>query len=324
MPEESYDLRELSSELTAAFPDIQALYLFGSRRYRTGSPRSDVDVLVELVPDAHIRPQELRAFCTAHCRALDLFVASGGRAVSCANESKVQAASFPILVAQLEAVCFWTRANGLLSAADIDWKFSVPFAIDFAPTLLITDEPVSSKWLRSLQAHLREVEAAGLPIKPYIGSTATDVADFLVGALRRLVAATGDLAPKGKGWRVRINTEYDFQNLFFLAFKPWLPGLGREELTIAYDGQNKSADFNLFANQVIVEMKHVHDPNTKASVVKTLSGLANFYDKHPNVRVLVFAVLVAKNVEIDAAKWESDFSYTERQPQVWTRIFREP
>lgn len=48
MAEESYNLRNLADHLAAAFPQVEALYLFGSRRYHTGSPRSDVDVLVEL------------------------------------------------------------------------------------------------------------------------------------------------------------------------------------------------------------------------------------------------------------------------------------
>jgi DpnII restriction endonuclease/nucleotidyltransferase-like protein len=323
MAEESYDLRELSGKLAAAFPNIQALYLFGSRRYRTGSPRSDVDILVEVREGAHIRPQEMRAFCAESCPALDLFFADGGRAVSCANESRVQAQSFGTLVARLEAVCFWTRDKGPLFEADINWKFRIPLGIEFIPTAMLTGEPVSGRWRPSLRAHLQEVEAAGLPIKPYIGSTPMDIADFLIAALRRLVIASRDLASKGKGWSVRIDTVYDFQNLFFLAFKPWLPGLGREDVTIRYDGQDKSADFNICGNQIILEMKYVRDANSKAAVAKTLSGLSNFYEMHPNVRVIVFAIFAAKNVELDDAKWESDFSYTEHQPQVWTRIFRE-
>jgi predicted nucleotidyltransferase len=54
---ETYDLRELTGGLTKAFPEIEALYLFGSRRYRTGSLRSDVDILVELREASHIRPR---------------------------------------------------------------------------------------------------------------------------------------------------------------------------------------------------------------------------------------------------------------------------
>jgi hypothetical protein len=101
-----YDLRELTQALTEAFPQIETLYLFGSRRYRTGSPRSDIDILVRLDKDSHIRPQELRAFSSDHCRALDLFVAEGGKAVSCANESHVRADSFPELVSRLKRSVF--------------------------------------------------------------------------------------------------------------------------------------------------------------------------------------------------------------------------
>jgi len=189
---------------------------------------------------------------------------------------------------------------------------------------MITNEPVPSTWPRSFRAYAREVEAAGLPVQPYIGSTVNEVAEFLVKTLHNVIVANGGLSPKGKGWKVRIQTEYDFQNLFFLAFKPWLPGLGREELTIRYDGQEKTADFNLFSNRIIFEMKYIRDAGTKAAVGKTLRGLSSFYEKHPNVQILVFAVLVAKGVKLDEAKWESDFSFPQRQPQVWTRMFREP
>src|SRR5258708_27848450 len=104
---ELYDLAELTKRLTASFSQIEALYLFGSRRYRTGSPRSDVDILIELAEGAHVRPQQLRTFAEAEGPALDLFVADGGKAISCANESRVQAGSFPDLVAQLDALKFW-------------------------------------------------------------------------------------------------------------------------------------------------------------------------------------------------------------------------
>jgi hypothetical protein len=56
----------------------------------------------------------LRAFSAEHCRALDFFVADGGKAVSCANESYLRAASFGELVERLEAICFWHRSNVVL------------------------------------------------------------------------------------------------------------------------------------------------------------------------------------------------------------------
>jgi hypothetical protein len=320
---ESYDLRELTEKLSETFPQIAALYLFGSRRYRTGSPRSDVDILVELTNGAHVRPQELRAFSAEYCRALDLFVAEGGKAVSCANESHVRAASFPELVTRLEAVCFWNRSKGLLSA-DIDWEFELPIGIDFIPTAMLTVEPIAGGWLPSFRAHAKAVEAAGFPVRPYLGASLVEIARFVVRTFGNAVAAIDKVNSRQASWKITLKTEYDFQDVFYLVFKPWLPGLPREEITVRYDEQEKRADFNLFGNQLIVEMKHVRDASTKAAVSKTLLGLGSFYEKHSNVGLLLFAILADKGVDLDAAKWESDFSFTERTPQVWTRVFRAP
>lgn len=323
MTHASYDLRHLTEQLTTAFPQIAALYLFGSRRYRTGSLRSDVDILVELADAAHVRPNDLRNFVGDHCPALDLFIVDGGKATSCANESFVRADSLASLVSRLEAICFWTRLDGA-RAVDIDWQFKVPSAVAFVPTAMITEEPIPGHWPRSFRAFAKDIESAGLPVQPYIGSTVVELADFLIRTVQNLISTSDDLNPRGKGWKVLIKTEYDFQNLFFISIKPWLPSLGREELTIAYDGQTKTADFNLFSNKIIFEMKHITDTGTKAAVAKTLKGLGSFYRSHPNVEIIVFAVFVAKDVDLDEAKWESDFSFTQRAPQVLTRIFREP
>jgi hypothetical protein len=115
--------------------------------------------------------------------------------------------------------------------------------------------------------------------------------------LRQALEAADNLNAKGKGWAVALRNEYDWQNLLFLVFKPWLPGLGREEATVTYDGQEKRADFNLFGSQLIVEMKHIKDGNTKGAVGKTLIGLRSFYEQHPNVRVILFAILVDRDVD---------------------------
>jgi hypothetical protein len=57
--------------------------------------------------------------------------------------------------------------------------------------------------------------------------------------------------------------------------------------------------------------------------VKVLLGaLRDFYSLHPNVRLIIFAILVEKDVDLDESKWEADFSFTDNQPEVWTRIFR--
>lgn len=322
MHQSTYKIEDLAIWLGAGFGQIEALYLFGSRRYRTGSPRSDIDVLVELKPESHVRPADLRAFSSNACPALDLFLAEGGKAVSCENESSVRAATFGELVTKLEAICFWRRSEGVIESADIDWTVTVPVDIEFVPTALVTGTPISGRWPRSFRSFAQQIESLGLPTQPYIAASATEIASFLIAELGRAMEARSKLGPRGTGLKIDLKNEYDFQNLFYLTVKPWLPGLGREDVTIRYDGQEKKADFNLFSSQLIWELKHVKDANTKASVVKTLAGLSKFYSTHPNVRVAIFAILVEKDVGLDDAKWEADFSFRENQPEVWTRIFR--
>ncbi|MDA2911387.1 hypothetical protein MYX04_10700 [Nitrospiraceae bacterium AH_259_D15_M11_P09] len=314
-------MHDIAKQLGDEFPAIRALYLFGSRRFRSGSSRSDVDVLV--VTDSHVKPADLRAFTNLNCPPLDLFLVTGAKAVSCANESHVEASSFDELVDHLSALLFWTRDGGS-EAVDIEWIFSVPVGIDFPPTAMILPEVVPPIWAAPVQAYFKHVADNGLPTRPFIAGDARRISDFLAEVIRALVTASMKLNPKGKGWKVQYLTEYDFQNIFYLCVKPWLAGLAREEITIRYDGQNKLADFNLFGNQIILEMKHVRDNNTKAAVAKTLAGLTQFYKDHPNVAVLLFAVLVDASVDLDEAKWQNDFTYDTRGTDVRTVVIRVP
>lgn len=136
-----YDLGQLAETLTATYP-IERLYLFGSRRHRTRSARSDVDVLVEA--SEHIRPSELRGFATAHCRALDLFILDDRKATSCQNGSYVEAPTKADLLAKLDAVEFWCRSQGRL-AADIDWTFELLPNVAYRPTEIVGANQIASE-----------------------------------------------------------------------------------------------------------------------------------------------------------------------------------
>lgn len=149
----TYDLGQLADHLGHEFPAIQELYLFGSRRFRTRSARSDVDVLV--VSSAYIQPLELRDFAYLHCTALDLFLVRDGRATSCQNESYVEAADFISLIRELRAERFWTRSQGRLQA-DIDWTFSIDESVGF-PFTCLPNSPIPNK------------SAADMTVKELIG-----------------------------------------------------------------------------------------------------------------------------------------------------------
>ena len=314
----SYDLHNLVTQLRDSFPSVVGLLLFGSRRHRTRSLRSDLDILVQTTN--HIRPVELRAFTENNCPVLDLFLVDGAKAVSVMNESFVQGTDFSDLTNRLQAIPFWSRAQGFLDA-DIDWVFSVAEGVDHRTTVMTSGVPESFDWGRAAKKHFQAVESAGLPICPYLGYTPSGVCAWLEKLIAQLPALRLPNS-KGNGIQVAIHNEYDFQNLFYLVTKPWLSSLAREEVTVKYDGQDKKADFSLFGSQVVIEMKHIKDGNTKAAVLKSLAGLADFYTMHPNIRVLIFAVLVDPSVQLDDRRIEGDFTYLEHQPEVHTLVLR--
>ena len=131
--EQKLDFTQIVENLLDEFPEIEELYLFGSRRFGTKSVRSDIDILV--VHSNHIRPNELRNFVNQNCKALDLFLVKGAKAVSTQNESYVEANNFNDLIKVLSAVRFWSKKEGRLNVP-IDWKFKIRTDINFVATSL--------------------------------------------------------------------------------------------------------------------------------------------------------------------------------------------
>jgi hypothetical protein len=174
------------------------------------------------------------------------------------------------LTAKLEAVQFWNRTQGIIEDADVDLAFEVPIAVEFTYTMLLTEEPVRKKWFPAANRYFEAVESAGLPVSPFFEGTAAEVADFLERLLRRSSAIRKHLVKRSKRISIQLLDEYDLQNLFVICAKPWIPNLAREEVTVHYDDQDKSADFSYLDSQIVIEMKHFSDANTKASVGKTL------------------------------------------------------
>lgn len=131
--EEFIDLGYIADSVSNRFPNIKGLYLFGSRAFGTGSPRSDIDILVEF--DGHIRPADLRDFTSVECKALDLFLVKGGKAISSQNESYVESDDISSLLSILNAKKFWDKESGRLRI-DIPWKQRVRTDVPFVPSAL--------------------------------------------------------------------------------------------------------------------------------------------------------------------------------------------
>ena len=177
----------------------------------------------------------------------------------------------------------------------------------------------------ALQKYFKAARQNGLTVKPYLGVSTEEASEFLISVIRSLTEVNKTVTNHGQaktGWTKNLQSEYDFQNLFWITVKPWLPNLSREQTAIIYDGNKKQSDFSLFNDQLVLELKHIKDDGDKRETVKTLEGLKTFYTLHPNIRRLIFAILVDKTVDLDDKKWEADFSYPDERPSVVTVIIR--
>lgn len=313
------NLRDIAATLVAEFPSISSLWLFGSRRHRTRSLRSDIDLLV--CAEDHIRPADLRVSTYRTCPALDLFVVEGGKATSCMNESFVRAESFDALRGRLDAVCIWSR-NTAEVQNDAPFEQEILDEVTYVATSLDGGEPRVRPWSRPIQALLREIEAEGLPVAPYVGDSVDQVGRFLLELANRVISTCEQMAERKTkaSWKPALTSEYDLQNAFYLVVKPWLPELEREAVTIRFDNQEKIADFSILHSRIVIEMKFVDDANSKAAVGKTLDGLGNFYTRNANVVLLLFIIGAKKSGDVDGPKWESTFSSRRGQQTILTRV----
>lgn len=321
-----HDLKKLLAGLLKSQPAVDEIYLFGSRAYNTGSLRSDCDLLVRVSPTRNAKPGEFRDFSQDVCPALDFFLCSDAKAISCLNDSFVFASTFTELVKKLDAVKLWTRDSGFTNFAFGEtgtWEFSTAAGVEFVPTGLSDAYVRTRSWHQIAAA----AEAVGLPANPFIGETLPKAISTIISVARKMIFSLGDLGQRGiakNGWTVNLPSEYECQNLFFTVVKPWLSGLAREQVAVKYDGQEKLSDFSLFDGQLIVEMKFIDADKKKAEVVKTLDGLSRFYSQNPNVRCLLFIIYVKQSVRIDAPKWEADYTFQATTPHVITIVIRIP
>lgn len=320
--EDIFDLEAIIKILAGKFTDIESIYLFGSRRFKTGSSRSDIDIL--LTTANRIKPSLLRDFTLEHSTALDIFILDKGRATSVANESFIEANNNDELVKSVNAVLLYERASGTSPELEKRKQIEVDKRINHELTSLPNGTAEYFE-VSALKKYFKRANENGLTVKPYIGSSTEESSEFIIGILKGLIPSTHSVTNHGQaksGWTKNLKDEYDFQNLFWIVVKPWLPNLSREDVELKYDGQEKRSDFNLFNNQLVIELKHIKNDTDKRGIVKTLAGLKEFYFQHPNIRTLIFGILVEDTVSLDDRKWESDFSYSENTPSVKTVVIR--
>jgi REase_DpnII-MboI len=315
-----FDLHLLIDAATKKF-ELEAIYFFGSRRFKTRSLRSDIDIF--FIPVGYIKPSDVRDFIEQTCIALDIFVLHHGRAVSAINESYIELEDNAAVVEATKALLLWSSANGTVANSSVDWVQEYASHVGFEPTVL------PNQILRPSIDKLRErLSQQGLPTDPIIGESEEEVARRLLAVARAIAEfKEADFPGKGearKSFVIHPQSEYDFQDLFWLAIKPWVGEAARERVELVFDGQRKKSDFSLMKSRFILEMKFAKDENDKREIVKTLDGLANFYRENANVRFLLFIIYARNAAAIDRVAWETRYSDVARTPRIVVSVIQVP
>ncbi|TAH19868.1 MAG: response regulator [Cytophagales bacterium] len=157
----------------------------------------------------------------------------------------------------------------------------------------------------------------------FLGHDWKTICKSIIDIVERSLEVPSKFSKKAKNINlntVKIESEYDFQNLIHLVLRPWLPSMEAENIAIIFDSSSKIADFSINANSIIIEAKHIKDTNTRNTVMKTIEGLKNFYQGNANVKSLIFLLLVEDSVDIDKHKIENEFSIFTKEPYVFVSV----
>jgi hypothetical protein len=183
---------------------------------------------------------------------------------------------------------------------------------------------VPTDFVTTLQRMPEELARLGLPdtlLGTDWGSIARSCADILAAAAdacSRLLTR----APTLNRDTATLRNEYDAQNLFYLALRPWLRDTELNPFVIRYGGQEKSADLAAARSALIIEVKFVSDASSAAAVVKQLAGLSDLYKQPSHVKAVIFAIVLKPAVAWDAVSIDSTYTNLAQVPVVLTRTIR--
>lgn len=297
-----WDLKAIISWLLEQSDKIEAIYLFGSRRYNTGSLRSDIDLLVcanSPLPQAKLLYPMHKLF-----PCVDLFETTDKRtARSFVNGSSIKTEGE--ITSALDAIRLWSREKEW-SKEFGDWTQETTEHAAFVMSIL----PLHREEADVEFNYTKLLSDRNLPMTS-LGLSWIEVANNICVVTESAVKRVKELRYKAQNindQKLQITSEYDFQNLVSLVIGSWVPSIEREPPQIKFDQQKKVADFSLQRNRLVIEAKHIKDGNTKADVLKQLQGLRSFYETNTNVRCLLFLILVDGDVDLDEPKVEGEFS----------------
>lgn len=214
-----WHLDKILEHVVSRLHGVEAIYLFGSRAHRSGSLRSDIDLLV------YSKEQlDLATALTLQddIPPLDIFRSRDMRfAESVVNGSTIRA-RFPMsLKTTLSAILLWDRRDGLSKAFQywdqetrIDIKFvkTVAYLPRSFATKVFIGHGRSKEWIKlrdylSGDLHLKCDEFNAEPVAGF--SVATRLETMLNDALFALLVATPEDEAADGSWRMRENVAHE-------------------------------------------------------------------------------------------------------------------
>lgn len=290
----TFNLKDFITKLVIKFPSIQECYLFGSRAYKTGSLRSDIDILLHT--NKPLPQTEVTRFCRYYT-PIDLFVTTDCKtAISLTNGSAIDDNSGN-LIHKLDAILIWDKNNKFTEDKSLH-KHEILKDANFIPSILpITYSPSEDNTIPKTELGYNWEIAS------------TRIIDIVKNSM--LVAKklkTHTIAKNINSNTLKIKSEYDFQNYTYIILKPWINSMDPEPFTVKIDGNEKNADFSISNNTLIIEEKYIDSVGKKSSVIKTIDGLYNFYKTQPNVKVVLFLILFESSVVIDEKQLEEKYT----------------
>ena len=290
-----WNLKEIIYEIVNKHSEIKEIYLFGSRGYKTGSLRSDIDLLA-IATEPIVIP-EINEWLHFMFPPVDLFVSCDKTsAVSITNGSCIKKRSEESLVEQLDGICLWKKGEEF-NDEFTEWEQKALSDIDFKMSIL----PWVATNPKTIEELIQKLENQGIKTF-YAGSTWKDIAVSIIKIIEMALKKPLKYSPKARSFSfdtIKLKTEYDFHNFIHILLRPLFPTIEPENITITIDGNEKRADFGIAQNKIIIEAKHITDTSSKSAVIKTLEGLKGFYSTNSNVKCLVFLVLYEPSVALD-------------------------
>lgn len=308
------DLQEEIEKIVNIAPQVNQVYIFGSRAFKTDSRSSDIDLLVISQTSTSLAAQ--RDYVEDIYNPLDIFettsVKNYAKSIKTGGYIHIRPIGFfkqKNLVKQLQAILLWDRASQSFTKEIENFRnIEVYNEARFLGSVM----PEMSNIINHLDFIKNYCKEHNLP-DTLLGTTEKEILCKVAEIIKIPFETTffNACIKSGNAKRfnkdlIRIENEYDFQNLIYFILKPWLPSisiLNNRDAVIIIDGNKKVAD--LIFNNFLIEAKYISSTSAKDGIVKSLLGLKTFYESNPRVKGILFPILCEDCVDIGESELRS-------------------